>query len=154
MRSKIGWLQASYRFQKGERAELFDAEGPLGSLSAKIKLLHATSTIGGESRADLVILKNVRNVFAHASSHVTFETGEIADACSRLTLIEKVPENVRANAKVPSDEEYPLNASRQKFLSSCVLYSSVLKWQAEDLEEERAEDLEDERANVGPEPSL
>jgi len=57
-------------------ASLFD-RGPLGTFSAKIDLARALSLIDAQTRRDLRVIKDVRNVFAHAENPVRFISAEV-----------------------------------------------------------------------------
>jgi len=47
---------------------------------------HLINLIGPTAKMNLKIIKDVRNVFAHAFSNVNFSSDEIANACSRIKL--------------------------------------------------------------------
>ena len=119
---------------KSERLELFEGEGPLGSLSAKIKIGHALSLISPRRRVDLMLTKDIRNVFAHASGNITFQTPEVANACSKLRGIENIK---AADLELPADRTWPPTDPRDRFVTSCALFSLALEWQAEDIKKER-----------------
>lgn len=66
-----------------ERRFLFseDADSPLSTFAAKIRLGYALHIYEKGFRDDLTVLKAIRNAFAHASHHVDFNTPEISSAC-------------------------------------------------------------------------
>ena len=68
------------------RKELFSdaANGPLSTFSNKIRMGYAMGLYGEIFRADLDIVRHVRNVFAHATRHVDFDVPEVAQACGLL----------------------------------------------------------------------
>jgi hypothetical protein len=71
-----------------EHNELFRGlAAPLGTFAAKIRIGYALGIYGQLTRADLLKISQVRNVFAHASVRVDFETEEISDACRSLKCI-------------------------------------------------------------------
>ncbi len=119
---------------KTERLELFEGEGPLGSFSAKIKLAHALSLISSRSRADLMLIKEIRNVFAHASGMITFETPEVVAACTNLKGID----NIRAeDLDLPPERTWPPIHPRDRFVTASGIMSLSYKWKAEDMIRER-----------------
>ncbi len=69
---------------KKERKRLFDYEGPLGTLSAKIMLAYAMELIGPVTRHDLDLIRLLRNGFAHSRRHIDFDTPQTAAVCKHL----------------------------------------------------------------------
>jgi hypothetical protein len=66
---------------------LFEDRGPLESFGAKIVMGHALGLYGKQTRRNLDILRQVRNLFAHDYiSPLTFATPEIAHACRELVI--------------------------------------------------------------------
>jgi DNA-binding MltR family transcriptional regulator len=60
------------------RAEdLFSGYGPLNSFSAKIAIAYAFDLIDEDTRANLLVIKEIRNKFAHSKSLVHFASPEI-----------------------------------------------------------------------------
>src|SRR6202035_3849496 len=76
------------RLTKTQHAELFVGLAPLSTLSAKIKIAFALRIIGAAGVADLEIIKDIRNQFAHSFHPVSFGTRAVARACHKL----KIPE--------------------------------------------------------------
>jgi DNA-binding MltR family transcriptional regulator len=70
--------------------ELFRASGPLGNFSTKIDLALLLGLIGKEAHGDLIVLKKVRNEFAHKLDTITFDTLKIQTLCANFVLIEKM----------------------------------------------------------------
>jgi DNA-binding MltR family transcriptional regulator len=64
------------------------ADGGISSFAVKIKLAFALGMIEKTIRAELIMIKNIRNVFAHTRAAVTFTDPRISAACNRL----KIPE--------------------------------------------------------------
>jgi hypothetical protein len=65
---------------------IFDGPtAPLGTLSAKIVIGYALGLFGPLTRADLEIIRAVRNDFAHTAGPILFTDPEIANKCNRLT---------------------------------------------------------------------
>ena len=119
---------------KSERLELFEGEGPLGSLAAKIKMGHALSLIGAQARADLMLIKEIRNVFAHASGIITFQTPEVANACSRLRAIDNIS---AADLNFRADRTWPPTNPRDRYVTASALFSILYQWEAEEMITER-----------------
>lgn len=66
---------------------IFGQMGPLSSFFSKIELAYSTGLIAAEERADLHILRDIRNAFAHDfDSELSFETPKIAAHLQRLNL--------------------------------------------------------------------
>lgn len=111
---------------------LLSDNGVLGSFANAITLAHALKLITVETRDELTRLRHIRNTFAHARSPVTFETKEIAHACSQLQ-----PDIHRR----PSAGDIPLppgNAALQRFVETCANLKMVLAWKALKLTLEQA----------------
>jgi hypothetical protein len=63
---------------------LFDRDAPLSSFSKLIRVAFAFKLIDQTVRHHLDIVREIRNTFAHAMVHVTFETPAIQTACLLL----------------------------------------------------------------------
>lgn len=75
---------------KTDHSNVFDGagNGTLGSLSNKTRLGHALGLFGPQTRADIDIIRNVRNVFAHAlSTRVAFKHDDVASECKKLRTV-------------------------------------------------------------------
>jgi hypothetical protein len=81
---------------------LFEDRGLLESFGAKITMGHALDLYGKQTRRNLDILRQVRNLFAHDISQLTFATPEIAHACREL-VIPPVAPRWRGVIDLPSD---------------------------------------------------
>jgi DNA-binding MltR family transcriptional regulator len=72
------------------RITLFEGYGPLASFSAKIDIAFALSIIDEAMYADLKVIKEIRNQFAHPPisggffQPVTFESEAIKKSCSKF----------------------------------------------------------------------
>jgi hypothetical protein len=64
-----------------ELDDLFGPTKPLSSFSAKINIAHAMGLFGPKTKADLDLLRDIRNAFAHARISISFKTPEIAELC-------------------------------------------------------------------------
>jgi hypothetical protein len=67
-----------------EKARIFGFEGPCGSFSNRLRMAHALEAIDRATRRKLEIIKEMRNVAAHANAEVTFDTPEIRQATIEL----------------------------------------------------------------------
>jgi DNA-binding MltR family transcriptional regulator len=96
---------------------LFDSNGPLATLSAKIDLARLLGLITETIRSDLHIIREIRNEFAHEIAHktehtrLTFSSQHIRDKCMALRCVSHEKPNeprtafVRACAILNSDFE-------------------------------------------------
>jgi len=76
----------------GEERIVFEEEGaPLREFGAKIRLAYALGIIGPNAKADLDIIRQIRNTFAHSRAVLKFELPEISAACELLTLSARWP---------------------------------------------------------------
>jgi DNA-binding MltR family transcriptional regulator len=61
--------------------ELFTDSGPLGTFSAKIRMVLALGILPAVFCRDLNLVRQIRNDFAHHAGEVTFETPSIRSRC-------------------------------------------------------------------------
>ena len=100
-------LAIAYKFgrfpSESEFGRLFTGYGPLATLSARIMFAYNLKIINADSRHDFIIIKDIRNQFAHTYLPLTFETGKISANCYNLKLtIKLIPplsETVHDNAR-------------------------------------------------------
>jgi DNA-binding MltR family transcriptional regulator len=83
-----GFLQMLMQRDKIIEERLFKPSGPLGSFSAKIDLFFILNLISKKAHTDLVIIKNVRNDFAHRLKIRDFMSPSIRDKVKNLSLVE------------------------------------------------------------------
>ena len=81
-------LQAGLHHDDEIVERLFRTSGPLGSFSAKIDLARLMGAISEDAYNDLVILKNIRNIFAHQFKPASFSEQRISDLCRNFCLLE------------------------------------------------------------------
>jgi DNA-binding MltR family transcriptional regulator len=67
---------------------LFQPSGPLGSFATKIDLAYLLGHISAEAFHDLVIVKDIRNMFAHRLDIKDFDTPSVRDKTKNLSLVE------------------------------------------------------------------
>jgi DNA-binding MltR family transcriptional regulator len=67
--------------------ELFKANGPLGTFSAKIDMANAFGLISDEDCRDTHLIRKIRNDFAHSLTHeLSFATPAVSQRVSALSL--------------------------------------------------------------------
>jgi len=74
--------------------DLLDEGRPLGSFAAKTHLAYCLGLIGPQTRADLDLIRQIRNEFAHKHHEARFDLPSIADRCAQLNvpqLLEPTP---------------------------------------------------------------
>jgi hypothetical protein len=67
-----------------QQTGLFGPEGTLGTLSSKVRVAFAFALIDKEINDQFDRMREIRNAFAHASFHITFDTNEIRKACEGI----------------------------------------------------------------------
>lgn len=67
-----------------ERSGIFQFEGPCGSFSSRIKMAQALGIVSRKHRRQLDMIREMRNVCAHAHPDVNFDTPEIRNAVYAL----------------------------------------------------------------------
>lgn len=88
-------------------SNLFDNDGPLATLSAKIQVAFALGIIGKEARASLHCIRDIRNAFAHAKRTLGFAHPAVAEACASL----QPPKDLL----IPADPDWPPKGPRVRF---------------------------------------
>jgi DNA-binding MltR family transcriptional regulator len=113
---------------------LLRVSGPLGNFSTKVDLALLIGVISKEAHKDLVVIKNVRNEFAHKLASTTFDMQRIKDLCSNLKLIETMINAVgdetwrNNNSFMIQMQGYPecLESPRGRFLTAARLFNLML----------------------------
>jgi hypothetical protein len=100
----------AYRARK-----LFENNGPISTLDAKILIADCFGMLGPNTRHNLDIIKHIRNTFAHARIPITFITSEIESACHAL----REPPTADMNGR-------KWDSPREKFGASCYAISKRL----------------------------
>lgn len=126
-----------YRMAKLTKAEyeyLFQGNGPLTRFADKIRIAHTVKLIYRSSARQIQIIKDVRNVFAHARIPVYFDTPEIIDYVNRITEVERhrdqVIQEIWKGSNHPLHQiasSVRLHDPRSRYLGSC-LYFSYMLW--------------------------
>lgn len=86
--------------------QLFQQRGPMGDLHSKIIVATAFGVVKPEVSAELNIIRSVRNVFAHATANLTFETPEISEAIERSALARIFAQAIGAGLKAGINKSY------------------------------------------------
>jgi DNA-binding MltR family transcriptional regulator len=68
--------------------EMFQGVGPLATHSSRVKLAYLLQIIDEVVMKDLIIIKDIRNLFAHSLEPLSFGTQKIQDKCKNLKLID------------------------------------------------------------------
>lgn len=114
-------IERTLKLDPTHRYILFEEEhAPFQTFSAKITMAYAVNIINSEQRRNLKIIQLVRNVFAHASSPVTFSTPEIISGCS-LLVIPKSTADADTNNTIET-------SGRERFAITCERMSSTLRY--------------------------
>jgi hypothetical protein len=66
--------------------KLFDFEGPLGTFSAKIMMGYAIGLFGPKTNHDLLLIRTIRNEFAHCQLPLRFDIPEVKAVCDHLII--------------------------------------------------------------------
>lgn len=88
---KVIILSDFVKLSKDDTERLFDPEkrGPLGTFSDRIRMSYAMGLLGQKARRDLVLVQNIRNLFAHSGLKICFKLTAISDLCDQFVLIDK-----------------------------------------------------------------
>jgi len=91
-------------YSKRVRAELFHADGPLGSFGPRISMAYLIGLLTEQGHTDLQTFKKIRDLFAHYTEHGSFTMQRISALCNNFKLIdERVFEQV--TLKRDTDEQ-------------------------------------------------
>lgn len=88
--------------------QLFQQRGPLGDFYSKITVASAFGVISENLATELTIVRNVRNVFAHATANLSFSTSEITAEIKRSNLLRVV--NERMAEDLPDRRPIPIRS--------------------------------------------
>src|SRR5258706_8269848 len=87
-------LQAAFEKHDDVSNQIFKGYGPLASFRAKIDLALLLGMYPEYTHKTLLIIKDVRNEFAHRSEKITSKTQRIVDLCSNLPPLKKRPKGL------------------------------------------------------------
>lgn len=133
LEEKIKHLMRDDAEAKKELTEIFRSSGPLGSFSAKIQFGFLMRLYGTKAYKELVIIKDVRNKFAHTVNHLNFKTQAICDKVKNLKLVEGYiqPKMTLPKLKGTPFIHYPpdhlselakLDDPRTRFMETCGIF--------------------------------
>jgi hypothetical protein len=93
---------------QSELDSVFDnhGHGALQSLSQKIWVGYALNLYGVEPREDLIVLKNIRNFFAHDPEDINFHNTSVLKLCEKLKTPNKLAKLSGAAETKGSRERY------------------------------------------------
>lgn len=69
---------------------LFENRGPLQDFGARMQMALVLGVYGRQAYEDLRVIKDVRNMFAHAAEAVDFTNQRVADRCKNLWFPKKI----------------------------------------------------------------
>jgi DNA-binding MltR family transcriptional regulator len=84
---KKGFKSDDTDYGRKVRKEMFNSDGPVGTMGAKIGISYLMGFISSQAHSDLQTLKKIRNYFAHYAEHNSFESLQIAALCANFTCI-------------------------------------------------------------------
>jgi hypothetical protein len=94
-----------------ELSDIFGRLGFLSTFSAKITAGYAFRLYGKQTKADLEIVKDIRNAFAHSSIRVAFDTESVRSATESIKFLERL--------KMEFGKPWPPATARGKFTQTC-----------------------------------
>lgn len=104
-------LRAFFRPIRSATKLLDLGTSPLASFSARSDACHALGLIDGFEHNEIVLIRKIRNEFAHGKHVISFQTPRIRDLCSNLKY------------EKPTDEGYSTNNPRRRLYISAVAIS-------------------------------
>ncbi len=96
------------------RDKIFEGYGPLSTFASRVDLAYALDVISEPVYKDLLIIKTIRNQFAHSTNPIDFCSPEIAKNCANLQLYKN-------DIMLMDDPVNYENYDRCRFLSSVVM---------------------------------
>jgi len=92
--------------------------GALSTFSSRIDLIYLLGLINEYIYNDLIIIKNIRNLFAHSHFRVYFKDDKIKKKCEELELVDKLDKKFKGilNKRI----------GRDRFSQAVVLISQIL----------------------------
>ena len=126
-------------FRPDAPSALFDYDGPLGTFASKILTAYGLGIFGSNTNHDLLLIRTIRNEFAHCQLPLRFDLPVVKAMCDHLLL----PDNEQVRA-VPSyfwslpdekpnswfDEGHP----KTRFVTGCyTIIFALLEYRIEPL---------------------
>jgi hypothetical protein len=108
--------------------QLFQQRGPMADFHSKILVAAAFGVIDATLEIELNIVRNIRNVFAHATANLSFDTAEIAAEVGRSTLAKIINDAVLQGLQQEMGQNAPLREapSKVKFYALTRLLFTIL----------------------------
>ena len=103
-----------YKGKERFQDKLFKEGGPLDTFASRILMAHLLGIIDRETYDQLEIVRQIRNVFAHAFEP-TFATREIALECKRLKPFALLKNRFKLSTSLEDEA-----TSRQLYLGTCI----------------------------------
>ncbi|MCK5267813.1 MAG: hypothetical protein KAR07_06585 [Spirochaetes bacterium] len=103
----LGKYLKSFMVKDIREKELFEGFGPFSSFAQRIEASYAFGIITKEEKNDLLIIKKIRNFFAHYPKKISFRNHEFKKLCSTLS---------RSKSKMPTKKGWRTDTSRVTFL--------------------------------------
>lgn len=105
-------IRAQMRPDRATTKRLFNPDGPLGAFGPKIDLAYMLGMLSDSAATDLRLIKSIRNTFAHSLESSSFQEHEIADRCSRISIVDRhtgpvVPNESRNGFVAPARPHVP-----------------------------------------------
>ena len=97
--------------------DVFGYDAPMGTFDRKVRVAHAIGMITDETRLTLDVIRSVRNAFAHSLIPISFNTPQVADACSLLNVPASLPPT--SSPATGAQEEGGTLSSRQVYQRTC-----------------------------------
>ncbi len=101
---------------------MFDFEGPVGTFSAKIMMGYALGLFGSKTNHDLLLIRTIRNEFAHCQLPLRFDLPEVKVVCDHLIVPDteaKIIPSYFYTAGTRSDFLYDHRHPKARFVISC-----------------------------------
>jgi hypothetical protein len=99
-------------------ALFWNADAKYPNFSRRIKEASKRGIVGPTTADNMEIVRNIRNVFAHAMVDITFATPEISEACSKLNLDKHVVQFSKGEREM-----------RYRFCYACdIVFRGLLNW--------------------------
>jgi hypothetical protein len=107
-----------------DRRQLFEFEGAMGTFSSKIVVAYALKLIGPIVRADLDLVRFLRNEFAHSRIPFGFKSPEVRAVCDQFKIVDLPGSNIPHGYlnRVPQEElaaAIDKGNAKTRFLTEC-----------------------------------
>lgn len=100
---------------------LFETNAPIGTFASRITVAYALGIIGPKTKADLGVIRDIRNDFAHTVGSLDFSNRSVADRCKNLQLPKAFA------SKHGREVQAIMSKVRMMFVTAVVMISGELK---------------------------